>query len=129
MRKQFLANEYGEDRELDADIVSLLHIAPAHNLDFRTVTSPDLKPLGETATGVWKQLVKTDRFHSVSTEELFGRLLKVPPAEMENWAVYLSRRYRWVITHSNHDERDFILRWNPRVLERCPFQLMLARFL
>jgi hypothetical protein len=41
-------------RELGADKVSLLHIAPAHNRDFRRVTSPSLIPLGDSAIGVWK---------------------------------------------------------------------------
>ena len=33
----------------DPNIVSLLHIAPDHNTNFRRVTSPELKPLGDTA--------------------------------------------------------------------------------
>jgi hypothetical protein len=100
LRQQFLANEMENARELDADIASLLHIAPAHNLDFCRVTSPDLKPLGDTATGVWKRLVKTDRFQSDSTEELFGPLLKEPPTGMEDWANYLLQRYPWAVDAS-----------------------------
>lgn len=69
MRQQFLANEMEKAHELDADIVSVLHIAPAHNNDFRKVTSPELEKLSESATSVWKKLVKDDgRFISVSTE-------------------------------------------------------------
>jgi hypothetical protein len=96
MRQQFLAHEMEKARELDADIVSLLHIAPAHNDDFRKVTSPELEPLGDTATGVWKRLVRAEgRFQSVSTEGLFGPLLANPPAGMEKWADYLVKRYPW----------------------------------
>jgi len=50
--------------------------------------------LGDTATGVWKRLVKTPgRFLSVGTEGLFAPLLAKPPAGMERWAEYLSKRY------------------------------------
>jgi hypothetical protein len=96
MRQQFLANGMEREREFGADIVSLLHIAPDHNRDFRKVTSPELKPLGDTATGVWAKLVKTPgRFQSASTEGLFGGMLRHPPAEMKPWAEYLTKRYPW----------------------------------
>jgi hypothetical protein len=49
--------------ELGADIVSLLHIAPRHNQDFRRVTLPALQGLGSSATEVWQKLVnKSDGF-------------------------------------------------------------------
>jgi len=97
MRQQFLANEMERAREREADIVSLLHVAPSGNKDFHRVTSPELKSLGDTATGVWKRLVKTPgRFLTVSTEGLFAPLLAEPPAGMQGWADYLTRRYRWV---------------------------------
>lgn len=98
MRQQLLAHEMETARSPEADIVSLLHIAPAHNKDFRKVTSPALRPLGETATGVWAKLVKTpERFQSVSTEGLFSPLLAKPPAGRKDWAEYLTRRYPWVM--------------------------------
>jgi hypothetical protein len=60
---------------MGADMVSLLHIAPAHNLDFKKVTSPALQHLGNSPTQIWGKLVREkDRFRSISTEELFGRL-------------------------------------------------------
>jgi hypothetical protein len=75
MRQQLLAHEMEKAHELDAEVVSLLHIAPSHNEDFRKVTSPKLRLLGESATDVWKKLVKTEnRFISISTEQLFGKL-------------------------------------------------------
>lgn len=97
MRQQLLAHEMEKARELDAVVVSLLHVAPSHNKDFRKVTSQELESLGDTATGVWKRLVKTPgRFLSVGTEQLFGSLLASPPAEMKPWADYLTQRYPWV---------------------------------
>jgi hypothetical protein len=65
------------------DIVSVLHIAPDHNHDFRRITSPALAGLGDSATGVWKNLVKDGRFSSVSTEKLFGNLSSDELPEMQ----------------------------------------------
>lgn len=97
MRQQFLANEMEKAHELDADIVSILHIAPAHNGDFRKVTSPGLEKLGKSATSVWSKLVKNEgRFISVSTEELFGSLSESQLPEMKSWVKYIQARYQWV---------------------------------
>ena len=97
MRQQFLAHEMERAQELWADVVSVLHIAPEHNADFRKVTSPELKRLGETATGIWQRLVTApDRFTSVSTEALFGNLVVKPLPEMQAWADYINARYSWV---------------------------------
>ncbi|MFO7635498.1 MAG: hypothetical protein R6W76_23330 [Caldilinea sp.] len=100
MRQQLLAHEMEKVQELGADVVSVLHIAPEHNTDFRRVTSPALDRLGETATGVWQRLVTApDRFTSVSTEALFGNLVVKPLPEMQAWADYIRARYRWILSH------------------------------
>jgi hypothetical protein len=98
MRQQFLAHEMEKEQELRADRVSVLHIEPAHNTDFQRITSPDLVGLGETVTGVWRQLVtEQDRFTSISTEALFGCLVANPVPEMRAWADYIRARYPWVL--------------------------------
>lgn len=82
---------------MGADIVSLLHIAPAHNHDFRKVTSPELVNLGDSATCVWEKLVRPKgRFISVSTEQLFGNLTQKQLPEMKTWIDYIESRYSWV---------------------------------
>lgn len=97
MRQQFLAHEMEVAHELKADIVTLLHIAPEHNLDFKKITSPTLNSLGNTATEVWKKLVREKgRFISVSTESLFESLLKKEIPELLDWKAYITSRYRWV---------------------------------
>lgn len=97
MRQQFLAHEMERAEELGANTVSVLHIAPAHNSDFRKVTSPKLKTLGETATSIWKKLARPpDRFISVSTEQLFGNLSVDQLPEMQAWLDYVCTRYAWV---------------------------------
>lgn len=96
MRQQFLANEMEKAHELDADIVSLLHIAPAHNMDIRKVTSPDLVPLGQSVTEVWRKVVKApDRFLGISTEALFGKFPADRFPELATWGEYISARYPW----------------------------------
>ena len=97
MRQQFLAHEMEKAHELGADIVSVLHIAPARNTDFHRITSPELENLGETAIAVWEKLVRpTGRFISVSTERLFRNLSAEQVPEMQTWLEYVSKRYAWV---------------------------------
>ena len=98
MRQQFLAHEMERARELDADIVSLLHIAPAHNHDFCRITSPALEPLGDSPTGIWRTLTEgTDRFISASTEQLFGPLTAEQMPELQDWLTYIRARYPWIM--------------------------------
>jgi hypothetical protein len=99
MRQQLLAYEMEKAHEMGADVVSVLHIAPAHNIDFQRVTSPTLECLGKTATGVWSQLVtKQDQFKSIATEQLFGALVAAPAPAMKAWSDYVGARYGWVVT-------------------------------
>jgi hypothetical protein len=98
MRQQLLAHEMEKAHELGADIVSLLHIAPAHNKDFRRVTSPALQDIAPTATAVWQKLVRTpNRFMAAYSEDVFGRFnLKAFP-KLQEWWDYLTTRYPWVV--------------------------------
>jgi hypothetical protein len=101
MRQQFLAHEMEKAHELGADIVSLLHIAPAHNEDFKRITSPGLKDFGTSATKVWSALQKSpDRFLSVFSEDLFGTFPLEQYPEMTEWWQYITQRYRWVLENS-----------------------------
>lgn len=91
MRQQLLAQEMEKAGEMGADFVSLLHISPRKNIEFRKVTSPTLRNLAPSATGVWKQLLRQpDRFLSVYTDELFGR---VEHPAMQAWKAYIQERY------------------------------------
>ncbi len=96
-RQQLLAHEMEIAHELGAYIVSVLHIAPAHNADFRRVTSPILETLGESAASIWAKLVKPEgRFISVSTERLFGHISAERFPKIKSWAEYIQARYAWV---------------------------------
>jgi len=95
MRQQFLAHEMEKTNELEANIVSLLHIAPARNHDFARVTSPMLATLGITATDVWYNLVKPKgRFISIHTESLYREFYS---PRMDSWKIYMQERYPWLI--------------------------------
>lgn len=97
MRQQFLVYEMEKAHELGADIATLLHIAPAHNSDFRKITSPALKNLGTSVVDIWKQLVKpAERFISVSTEQVFGGLDAGQVPDMKSWIEYIHTRYPWI---------------------------------
>lgn len=97
MRQQFLAHEVERAKELGAETVCVLHIAPARNADFRRVTSSALAPLGETVTDIWKKLVRPrDRFISISTEQLFGGWSVEEFPETRAWWEYITARYAWI---------------------------------
>ncbi len=53
--------------------------------------------MSDTATSVWKKLVKLEgRFFSVSSEQLFGGLSADALPEMKAWVEYIHARYPWV---------------------------------
>jgi len=98
MRQQALAHEMERERELDADIVSLLHIAPDMNKEFQRVTSPSLADRGETVIQIWKDLQGVpDRFRSISTEELFSRFPIQDYPALDSWWEYITSRYSWIV--------------------------------
>ncbi len=97
MRQQLLANEMEKAREVQADVVSLMHISPDHNIDFKRVTSERLLGLGSSSINVWKNLInEKDRFLGISTEELFGSTSPEVVAGMDEWFNYIWTRYPWV---------------------------------
>lgn len=94
MRQQFLAHEMEKAHEDDADIVSVLHVAPRLNREFTDVTSPSLRILGDSATGVWGKLVTmSDRFRGIHTGELFGGFNVTAFPELVAWRAYIDERY------------------------------------
>ena len=75
----------------------MLHIAPEHNGDFKRVTSPELRPLGEDVGEVWNRLLRhPNRFASVSTEEMFTGLDVEQFPELVEWWKYITARYPWL---------------------------------
>ena len=99
MRLQLLAQEMEtyNDKEMDADIVSVLHICPEANVEFRKNVAPDyLKKIypGKDVLEIWKELVPEDKFLSISVEELLNTIQDTSMDERE-WLDYLKTRYGW----------------------------------
>lgn len=101
-RQQLLATGMENAKNPEAYIVSVLHIPPAHNCDFRLVTSPALRRLKDSsfdsATGVWKKLLRDpDRFVSVHTEQLFGCFPAGRHPALKKWWQYINERYQTIV--------------------------------
>ena len=97
LRQQLLAREMELEHELESDLVTVLHVAPANNLDFHRVTSPGLQELGDSSIEVWKGLLRQpDRFVSVSTEALFGDFPVGTHPELATWWQYINQRHPWI---------------------------------
>ncbi len=97
MRQQMLAKQMEKYHEFGADIVSVLHISPKHNTDFKRVTSDKLRYLGDSPVEIWKKLVKSPGvFTDISTEKLFMGFPISGFPELKSWHEYMSKRYSWI---------------------------------
>jgi hypothetical protein len=99
MRLQLLAQEMedSKEKEMDADIVSVLHVSPEANDGLRkNVTSAYLKDRfpGKGLLEIWEELVPPDKFKSISTEDLLNRIVNTPASDAQ-WVNYLKKRYGW----------------------------------
>lgn len=101
MRLTLLAQEMEQaresgDGELEADIVSMIHIAPQANRQFAaSLTSPDLTRYGRSVSAIWAALAPPERFMSITTESLLTVIEQVAPEKHRQWANDLLRRYGW----------------------------------
>lgn len=98
MRLQLLAQEMQLAKEMDADLVTVLHICPEVNHEFRKkVTSPKLREMypGKNMLEVWEELVPSDKFKSITVESLLDNIVEVAGPKDRGWADYLKTRYGW----------------------------------
>jgi len=97
MRLQLLAQEMEYDREMEAAIVSVLHICPKANREFRErITSPKLEQMfpNKGVLEIWKELVPEGKFMSISVEDLLNTIERVT-VDDQGWVDYLRTRYGW----------------------------------
>jgi len=103
MRLQLLASAMEREHEMDADIVSVLHIAPRANNDLLSRTLSSKVGAGSTVGDVWRSVTKQGRFQSVALEDL------IPMLESSRgdraWAQYIERRYASIVTAKNDGSR------------------------
>ena len=107
LRQQLLAYEMERARELDADLVSVLHLSPAANHDLHMVTPVALR----SSTGeddifqTWSNLVRspdrTPRFKSITIGDFFSTILAAPGESLIEWSKYISKRYAGTLNASN----------------------------
>lgn len=81
--------------EMDADIVSVLHVSPSANKGLRDrVTSPALRSLGNDIYEVWDQIAPEGRFHHIDSEKLMDLAPSgAIPKDFDHWAKWMRRRY------------------------------------
>ena len=92
MRQQLLCSSMERHREMDTDVVSLLHVAPMANQQLLgCVTSPGLQSFGSDIHDVWGKLVKQGHFIGVHVEEVLPLVRRHAPDP--EWASYMERRY------------------------------------
>jgi len=99
MRLQLLAQEMEANKEMDADIVSVLYVCPKANHEFvKNVTSDYLKKKfpRKDVLEIWKELVPQNKFMSISVEDLPNAIERVT-VDDQGWVDYLRTRYRWDI--------------------------------
>ena len=84
------------DKETDADIVTVLHVCPQANSEFRDrVTSPHLANIfpQKGTLEIWKKLVPQSNFMSISVGDLLHTIRQHAETSDEGWTNYLSTRY------------------------------------
>jgi len=92
MRAQLLASEMERAREMDAYVVSYLHIAPRANGDLmKKITAPKLVDRGADVHEAWASLVKPGRFKAVYFEDLLPLVTQHAPDA--GWAEWMRVRY------------------------------------
>ena len=92
MRQQLLCTTMERNKEMDADVVSLLHIAPRANRELMNrVTSRELERIGSDIHTIWKSLTLPDRFKGVATEDFLPLVCANSPSQQTR--EYLKLRY------------------------------------
>ena len=92
MRLQLLCSAMECHREMEADIVSLLHVAPtANRLLMKSVTSPGLRSIGSNIHKVWGELVMPERFTGLHLEDVLPMVCRYAPEP--EWSSWMEQRY------------------------------------
>lgn len=96
MRQALLAQKMEREKELKADIVMHMHVAPKANREFaETFTSPGLAIYGQTVTDAWKNIAPKDRFLPVHAESLLTAIEQGADKKHSPWTEWLMKRYGW----------------------------------
>ena len=92
MRLQLLARAMERAAELDAEIVSVIHVVPFANRELLFhKPPPELARLGQNIHAIWSALTDLERFKGVYAEALISLLIENTPCR--EWAEYMRIRY------------------------------------
>jgi hypothetical protein len=92
---------------MEADIVSVVHVAPKANRDFATgFTSPSLARHGGTVTAAWSDLAPKGRFTAIPSESLLTAIEPAAGARYYAWTNWLLARYGWWRGHGADMSKD-----------------------
>jgi hypothetical protein len=100
MRLQLLAKqmEISNPKELDADIVSVLHAAPKANKDLMNyIPNKELTHFGEDIHTIWSEIAEPGKFKGIYTEDLIDIVTDPKNAPNGAWANYIKSRYNFWI--------------------------------
>ena len=92
MRQQLLCTAMERCREMEADVVTLLHVAPRANRELMScVTSEALEGVGSDIHAIWDALTRPGRFVGAATEDLLPLVCANAPTTQTR--EYLELRY------------------------------------
>jgi len=92
MRLQLLASMMEHHHEMDAEIVSVLHIAPFANKELtERITSPYLRDFATDIHLLWARLITDMRFQGFHAEQLIPVLSQ--SLGDKHWGQYMETRY------------------------------------
>ena len=92
MRQQLLCTAMERCREMKADVVTLLHVAPRANRELMSrVTSEELENVGSDIHAIWDALTLPGRFKGAATEDLLPLVCANAPTMQTR--EYLELRY------------------------------------
>ena len=92
MRQQLLCTAMERCREMEADVATLLHVAPRANKELmRRVTSEALEGTGSDIHAIWDALTRPGRFKGAATEDLLPLVCANAPTPRTR--EYLELRY------------------------------------
>lgn len=92
MRQQLLCSAMEHHREMGADVVSLMHIAPAANRELMDyVAAPGLRSADSDIHEIWSSLVKPGCFRGFAVEDVLDLVCEHAPDS--EWTRYMHHRY------------------------------------
>lgn len=98
MRLQLLAKEMelSAQKELNAEMVTTLHIAPKENEDLmRYIPNQELKSFGRNIHDIWTNIAECGKFKGIYTKDLLDIITRNKIAPDVIWSKDIGLRYNF----------------------------------